>query len=79
MYVADKSELDGFILTIGVVSNHGNWFTADDLNKELLVLKQSYDWLHIKRIEAQWFNVLSPNNTDVHELKLQLKTLSQKL
>ena len=35
----------GFILTVGVVSNHGNWFTSDDPNKELLVLAQSYDWL----------------------------------
>jgi hypothetical protein len=39
------SEFKGFILTIGVVSNHGNWFTKDNMNKELLVLKQSYDWL----------------------------------
>ena len=36
---------EGFILTIGVVSNHGNWFTSDDQNKELRVLAQSYDWL----------------------------------
>lgn len=34
-----------FILTIGVVSNHGNWFTSSDHNKELKVLAQSYDWL----------------------------------
>jgi len=34
-----------FILTIGVVSNHGNWFTSDNQNKELKVLAQSYDWL----------------------------------
>jgi hypothetical protein len=34
-----------FILTVGVVSNHGNWFTADDHNKELRVLAHSYDWL----------------------------------
>lgn len=38
-------ELDNFILTVGVVSNHGNWFTAGDQNKELKVLAQSYDWL----------------------------------
>ena len=37
--------LDGFVLTIGVVSNHGNWFTSDNHNKELKVLAQSYDWL----------------------------------
>ena len=35
----------GFILTVGVVSNHGNWFTSDNPNKELEVLAQSYDWL----------------------------------
>ena len=35
----------GFIFTVGVVSNHGNWFTSNDLNKELRVLAQSYDWL----------------------------------
>ena len=35
----------GVILTVGVVSNHGNWFTSGDLNKELQVLAQSYDWL----------------------------------
>ena len=38
-------ELAGFILTVGVVSNHGNWFTGDNHNKELRVLAQSYDWL----------------------------------
>lgn len=38
-------EHPGFILTVGVVSNHGNWFTSDDHNKELRVLAQSYDWL----------------------------------
>ena len=37
--------LRDFVLTIGVVSNHGNWFTSDNPNKELLVLAQSYDWL----------------------------------
>ena len=39
------SDLRGFILTVGVVSNHGNWFTSDNQNKELRVLAQSYDWL----------------------------------
>lgn len=34
-----------FILTVGVVSNHGNWFTSDNPNKEMLVLSQAYDWL----------------------------------
>jgi len=33
------------ILTIGIVSNHGNWFTANSMNKEIKVLAQSYDWL----------------------------------
>ena len=37
--------LRDFILTVGVVSNHGNWFTTDNPNKELRVLAQSYDWL----------------------------------
>ena len=38
-------EFPGFILTVGVVSNHGNWFTSENQNKELRVLAQSYDWL----------------------------------
>ncbi|MEW5985828.1 MAG: hypothetical protein AB1791_04260 [Chloroflexota bacterium] len=37
--------LRDFMLTVGVVSNHGNWFTSDNHNKELKVLAQSYDWL----------------------------------
>lgn len=41
----DAELLSNFILTIGVVSNHGNWFTAENHNKELKVLAQSYDWL----------------------------------
>ena len=36
--------LRDFTLTVGVVSNHGNWFTSDNHNKELKVLTQSYDW-----------------------------------
>lgn len=46
--VVESSEqelLANFILTVGIVSNHGNWFTAEDYNKELKVLAQSYDWL----------------------------------
>jgi len=39
------SEFPGFVLTIGIVSNHGNWFTSDSQNKELRILAQSYDWL----------------------------------
>lgn len=41
----DPELLRHFILTVGVVSNHGNWFTSDNPNKELRVLAQSYDWL----------------------------------
>jgi hypothetical protein len=41
----DPAMLRDFVLTVGVVSNHGNWFTAEDHNKELKVLAQSYDWL----------------------------------
>ncbi len=41
----EKKYLKNFILTIGVVSNHGNWFTSENHNKELRVLAQSYDWL----------------------------------
>jgi len=37
--------LRDFTLTAGVVSNHGNWFTSNDHNKEIKVLAQSYDWL----------------------------------
>ncbi len=39
------ADLRGFILTVGVVSNHGNWFTSGNQNKEMRVLAQSYDWL----------------------------------
>lgn len=41
----DSDLLRNFMLTVGVVSNHGNWFTDEDHNKELKVLAQSYDWL----------------------------------
>jgi hypothetical protein len=41
----DPELLQDFVLTVGVVSNHGNWFTSDNHNKELKVLAQSYDWL----------------------------------
>lgn len=41
----DPELLSQFILTIGVVSNHGNWFTSENHNKELKVLAQSYDWV----------------------------------
>ena len=42
---SESIEFEGFILTVGVVSNHGNWFTSENHNKELRVLAQSYDWL----------------------------------
>ena len=42
---SDASLLRNFIITVGVVSNHGNWFTAENHNKELKVLAHSYDWL----------------------------------
>jgi len=45
IYSDDSELLKKFILTVGVVSNHGNWFTAENHNKELKVLAQSYDWL----------------------------------
>jgi len=41
----DSFLLRDFTMTVGVVSNHGNWFTSDNHNKELRVLAQSYDWL----------------------------------
>jgi len=41
----DPQLLSRFILTVGIVSNHGNWFTSGNQNKELKVLAQSYDWL----------------------------------
>jgi len=41
----DPQLLNDFTLSIGIVSNHGNWFTSEDQNKELKVLAQSYDWL----------------------------------
>lgn len=41
----DAELLRDFVLTVGVVSNHGNWFTMENHNKELKVLAQSYDWL----------------------------------
>lgn len=41
----DLSLLKDFILTVGIVSNHGNWFKSADQNKELKVLAQAYDWL----------------------------------
>lgn len=45
MRAGDRAALENVVLSVGVVSNHGNWFTAEDHNKELKVLAQSYDWL----------------------------------
>lgn len=42
---SDTNLLKDFTLSVGIVSNHGNWFTSDNQNKELKVLSQSYDWL----------------------------------
>lgn len=41
----DLDALENVVLTVGVVSNHGNWFTGETQNKEMRVLAQSYDWL----------------------------------
>lgn len=42
---ADRELLRDFVLTVGIVSNHGNWFTSTNHNKELKVLAHAYDWL----------------------------------
>ncbi len=42
---SDHDALARFILTVGIVSNHGNWFTAETQNKEMKVLAQAYDRL----------------------------------
>ena len=134
-----SSLLRDFTMTVGVVSNHGNWFTSDNHNKELKVLAQSYDWLlflndvglstfvesllvkpsmrckpirdafvqsysgqkagnkftkvkiqhaadialqeyfmeNLSAIEA-WFNVISPTDCSIAELKQELTSLSSK-
>ena len=56
----DPDLLRDFILTVGVVSNHGNWFTSENHNKELKVLAQSYDWLLFLTDEglAEFINAL---------------------
>jgi hypothetical protein len=41
----DPQLLQDFVLTIGLISNHGNWFTSGDPNKEMRVLAGAYDWL----------------------------------
>jgi hypothetical protein len=136
---ADILALNNFILTVGIISNHGNWFTSENQNKELKVLAQSYDWLifltdkgisefitdllikpkkenipikeafnksynehkkeniftkvkidyyadialtnYFKQNENKiksWFNVITPKNRDLNELKNELLVLSSK-
>lgn len=41
----DAASLNNLVITVGIISNHGNWFTRDHQNKETKVLSQSYDWL----------------------------------
>jgi len=139
IYSDGISILKDFTLSVGIVSNHGNWFTSEDQNKELKVLAQSYDWLlfltdnglatfitelllhsseqyqpirnaflasykegkksnvftkvkmeynahialcryfhkNIRRIEG-WFNVITPENSDICHLKEALNTLQNK-
>ena len=43
--IHQQDPLRKFILSIGVVSNHGNWFTSNNKNKEMKVLANAYDWL----------------------------------
>lgn len=45
IHTDNQEYLRDFVLTVGVVSNHGNWFTSDNPNKEMKVLSHSYDWL----------------------------------
>jgi hypothetical protein len=139
IYSENSSMLSDFILTVGVVSNHGNWFTSENQNKEMKVLAQSYDWLlfltdkglsefigklilnpnpdcepvrdafsksytadkkknlftkvqmgleadavllyffkrNLEEIES-WFNVISPDNKNIHYLKDELIELKNK-
>lgn len=61
----ENKNISDFVLTVGIVSNHGNWFSADNMNKELKVLSQSYDWLLFLTDEGltQFIQdlILSPN------------------
>lgn len=142
IFDGNPEQLKDFTLSIGVVSNHGNWFTSGNQNKEMKVLAQSYDWLlfltdeglaqfiidllrsplprykavkdafidsylsigearvsniftkkymeknahialdtyfaeNIERIE-NWFNVISPSNATLQDLKQILETLKNK-
>ena len=65
----DPDLLRHFTLTVGVLSNHGNWFSSDDYNKELEVWAQSYDWLLFLTDEglAQFISDLLLNPTEDRE------------
>ena len=84
VYSTDTQLLQKFILTVGVVSNHGNWFTADNHNKELKVLAESYDWLLLKYFAERlgdienWFTVIAPTGRSIDELKNELQELRSK-
>ena len=68
----DPELLRNFILTVGVVSNHGNWFSSDNMNKELMVLAQSYDWLLFLTDEglAEFiYDIVLSNNREVRAAK----------
>jgi hypothetical protein len=55
IYSNDDELLKHFVLTVGIVSNHGNWikcnqnglfdFSNENFQKGLMILAQSYDWL----------------------------------
>ena len=45
IHANDPNFVDDIVISIGVVSNHGNWYTDEALSKELHVLSGSYDWL----------------------------------
>ena len=68
IFSQDNELLEKFILTIGVVSNHGNWFTYENQNKELKVLAQSYDWLIFLTDSglAEFINILILNPSKKH-------------
>ncbi len=68
IFSKDNELLGKFILTIGVVSNHGNWFTYENQNKEMKVLAQSYDWLIFLADSglAEFINILILNPSKKH-------------
>lgn len=79
VYSDEPELLRRFILTVGVVSNHGNWikknkegtfdFSDENFQKELMVLAQSYDWLLFLTDEglAQFIESLLLNPTEEFE------------